>query len=129
MPVEAIEGALADLRAGRMAIIAGGEDGEAHLCIAAEHVTPDAINVMATHARGLVCLNVTKEKLRALGIPLMVPDSPTGSRRAARLASHANGGISTKYCTVMMNVPRTPATALARRRYVFHKRPNRARHR
>jgi 3,4-dihydroxy 2-butanone 4-phosphate synthase/GTP cyclohydrolase II len=95
VPVELIEAALADLRAGRMVIVSGGEDGEAHLCIAAEHVTPEAINVMATHARGLVCLNLTEERLRALGIPLMVPDSPTGSRRPFGASIEARRGVTT----------------------------------
>ena len=48
--------ALADLRAGRFVILAEGEPGESQLCMAAELVTPEAVNFMATHGRGLVCL-------------------------------------------------------------------------
>jgi 3,4-dihydroxy 2-butanone 4-phosphate synthase/GTP cyclohydrolase II len=95
MQTSSVEEALAELREGRLLILAGGEEGEAHLCLAAEHVTPEAINVMATHARGLVCLNLTEERMRALGIPLMVPDLPSGARRPFGASIEARRGVST----------------------------------
>jgi 3,4-dihydroxy 2-butanone 4-phosphate synthase/GTP cyclohydrolase II len=72
---ETIDRVLPEIRAGRMIIIADGAHGEAQLCMAAELVTADAINFMATHARGLVCLSLTRDRLQRLGIPLMVPDA------------------------------------------------------
>ena len=75
MPGSPVPEALAALQAGRLVIIADGEDGEADLCFAAELVTPEGINFMAAHGRGLVCLALTEERLRALGIPFMVPDA------------------------------------------------------
>ncbi len=82
------EKAIEDIRAGRMVILTDGEQGEAHVCAAAELITPEGVNFMATHARGLVCLSLTQERMRALGIPLLVPDSigrhPFGASIEAR---------------------------------------------
>jgi len=71
-----IEQALADLRAGRQVVVVDDEDreNEGDLTIAAEKVTPEAINFMARHGRGLVCLAMTGERLDELRIPLMVHD-------------------------------------------------------
>ena len=54
MTTEPLDKALQEIRDGRMIILADGAHGEAQVCVAAELVTPDAINFMATHARGLV---------------------------------------------------------------------------
>ena len=56
-------------------------ENEGDLCMAAEKVTPAAINFMATHGRGLICLSLTEEKVRQLGLPMMVPEntSPFGT--------------------------------------------------
>jgi 3,4-dihydroxy 2-butanone 4-phosphate synthase/GTP cyclohydrolase II len=71
-----IEEAIADIQEGRMIIIVDDEDreNEGDLMIAAEKVTPEAINFMATHARGLICLPMTGNRLDELQIPLMVSD-------------------------------------------------------
>jgi 3,4-dihydroxy 2-butanone 4-phosphate synthase/GTP cyclohydrolase II len=90
-----IKDAVADFAAGRVVIVADGENGEADLCVAAAHVTPDAINFMATHGRGLVCLTLTEERMRALGIPYMVPDSPSTSRRPFGVSIEARRGVTT----------------------------------
>jgi len=95
MPFSPIDAVLPDLREGRFAIVAGGEEGEAHLCMAAELVTAESVNVMATHARGLVCLSLTEERMRSLGIPLMVPDAPSGLRRPFGASIEARRGVST----------------------------------
>jgi 3,4-dihydroxy 2-butanone 4-phosphate synthase / GTP cyclohydrolase II len=95
VPCSRIEDAVADLRAGRFAILTEGESGESQLCMAAELVTPDAVNVMATHARGLVCLSMTEERLRQLGIPLMAPDAPSVVRRSYGASIEARRGVST----------------------------------
>src|SRR5713101_790615 len=73
-PFAPIEDAVEAIRAGRMIIVVDDEDreNEGDLTIAAEKVTPDAINFMATHGRGLICLAMTGERLDDLQIPLMV---------------------------------------------------------
>src|SRR6266853_941547 len=69
-----VEDALADMRAGKMLIVVDSEDreNEGDLVMAAQCVTPEAINFMETHARGWVCVPMTAERLEALGLPLMV---------------------------------------------------------
>src|SRR5208283_3229745 len=70
-----IEDAIAAIRAGEMVIVADDEDreNEGDLTMAAEKITPQAINFMAKHCRGLICLAMTPERLDELEIPLMVP--------------------------------------------------------
>jgi 3,4-dihydroxy 2-butanone 4-phosphate synthase/GTP cyclohydrolase II len=76
LPFSTIAEAIEDIRAGRMVVVVDDEDreNEGDLTIAAEKVTPDAINFMARHGRGLICLPMTGERLDALRIPLMVQD-------------------------------------------------------
>ena len=63
-----VDEALEDIRAGRMVILVDDEDreNEGDLCMAAEAVTPEAINFMATHGRGLICLALTESRLDQL---------------------------------------------------------------
>ena len=70
---------LAELRAGRMVILVDEEDreNEGDLVMAAEFVTPEAINFMVTHARGLVCLTLTEARCRQLDLPLMASRNGT----------------------------------------------------
>src|SRR5271166_388025 len=72
-----IEDAIAAMRAGRMVIVADDEDreNEGDLTMAAEKITPEAINFMAKYGRGLICLAMTPERLDELDIPLMVPNN------------------------------------------------------
>jgi 3,4-dihydroxy 2-butanone 4-phosphate synthase/GTP cyclohydrolase II len=95
MPVSRIEDALADLAEGRFVIVTEGESGESQLCMAAELTTPDAVNFMAMHGRGLVCLSMTEERLRQLGIPLMAPDAPSVVRRSYGASIEARRGVTT----------------------------------
>lgn len=95
MPFSRVEDALEDLRAGRFVILAEGEESEAQLCMAAEKVTPAAVNFLAAHARGLVCLTLTPERMQALGIPLMVPDAASVTGRAFGASIEARRGVST----------------------------------
>jgi 3,4-dihydroxy 2-butanone 4-phosphate synthase/GTP cyclohydrolase II len=69
-----IEAAVGELKVGRMIVVVDDEDreNEGDLTIAAEKITPEAINFMATHGRGLVCLAMTGERLDELGLPPMV---------------------------------------------------------
>ena len=65
-----IEEIVAEMRAGRMVILVDEEDreNEGDLVLAAEHVSPEAINFMVTHARGLVCLTITEARSKQLGL-------------------------------------------------------------
>ncbi|HPT55282.1 MAG TPA: bifunctional 3,4-dihydroxy-2-butanone-4-phosphate synthase/GTP cyclohydrolase II [Casimicrobium sp.] len=71
---------IADLKAGRMVILVDEEDreNEGDLVLAAEFVTPDAINFMAKHGRGLICLTLTQERCAQLNIPLMTSSNRSG---------------------------------------------------
>ena len=72
--LRAVEAAVAAIRRGEMVIVVDDEDreNEGDLTMAAEKVTPEAINFMAKHGRGLICLPMTGERLDELEIPLMV---------------------------------------------------------
>jgi hypothetical protein len=89
-----IEQALADYKAGSPIIIIDDEDreNEGDLVVAAEFATPEIINLMAKEARGLLCVPMTRERLREL---------PDGRRRrragAARHRLHGVGGLSSRY--------------------------------
>src|SRR5271168_4844887 len=70
-----IDDAIEDLRAGRMVVIVDDEDreNEGDVAMAAEMITPEAINFMATHARGLICLTITGERADELDLGPMTP--------------------------------------------------------
>ena len=74
MPLSRIEDAIEDIKVGRMIIIVDDEDreNEGDLTMAAEMVTPEAINFMATYGRGLICVPMMGERLEELNLPLMV---------------------------------------------------------
>ena len=75
MPFATIPEAVEELRAGRMLVVVDDEDreNEGDLTMAAECITPEAINFMATHGRGLICLALTPERCDALHLPLVSP--------------------------------------------------------
>jgi 3,4-dihydroxy-2-butanone 4-phosphate synthase len=77
-----VEQAIEDFRAGKFVIIVDDPDreNEGDLCIAAEKVTPDAINVMAREARGLICTPLAASWIDRLGLPMMVPNQENSSR-------------------------------------------------
>jgi 3,4-dihydroxy 2-butanone 4-phosphate synthase/GTP cyclohydrolase II len=81
-PMSPIPEAIADIREGRMVVVVDDEDreNEGDLTLAAEKVTPEAINFMARHGRGLICLPMTGERLDALHIPLMVQDEQNNAK-------------------------------------------------
>ncbi len=68
---------IAEMRAGRMVILVDEEDreNEGDLVLAADHVSPEAINFMAKYGRGLICLTLTRERCEQLNFPLMVRDN------------------------------------------------------
>ena len=77
MPVATVEEAIADVRAGKMVIICDDEDreNEGDLSMAASLITPEAVNFMATHARGLICVPMLGQRLEQLRLPLMTQDN------------------------------------------------------
>ncbi|MAH39770.1 MAG: bifunctional 3,4-dihydroxy-2-butanone-4-phosphate synthase/GTP cyclohydrolase II [Dehalococcoidales bacterium] len=97
MGLSTIPEAIKDFRAGKFVIIVDDEDreNEGDLAVAAEKVTPDAINFMALHARGLICLPIVGERLDELRIPLMVMDNDTKFCTAFTVSIEAKHGIST----------------------------------
>jgi 3,4-dihydroxy 2-butanone 4-phosphate synthase / GTP cyclohydrolase II len=97
MPVSSIDEALLDIRKGKMVILVDDEDrgNEGDLCIAAEKVTPQAINFMAKHARGLICLSLTEEKVKELQLPLMVSENTSPFKTAFTVSIEAKRGVTT----------------------------------
>jgi len=89
--------AIEDIRAGKFIIIVDDEsrENEGDLAIAAEKTTPAAINFMAKHARGLICLPIIKQRLDELGIPLMVQDNTSRHSTAFTVSIEAKHEVST----------------------------------
>jgi 3,4-dihydroxy 2-butanone 4-phosphate synthase/GTP cyclohydrolase II len=92
-----VEEVLAEIAAGRMVIITDDEDreNEGDLVMAAEKITPEAINFMATHGRGLICAPITHERARALGLNRMVPRNSEAFQTDFTVSVDARDGIST----------------------------------
>jgi len=97
MPVSTIDEALLDIRKGKMVILVDDEDreNEGDLCIAAEKATPQAINFMAKHGRGLICLSLASDKVKALQLPLMVSDNTSAFKTAFTVSIEAKRGVTT----------------------------------
>src|SRR5204863_3178878 len=90
-----IDDALAEIRAGRMVILMDDEDreNEGDLCVAAERVTAEHVNFMATHGRGLVCLSLTENRCDQLGLPMMVSENRAPLGTAFTVSIDARHGI------------------------------------
>ena len=97
MSIIAIEDAIKDIRAGRMVILVDDEDreNEGDLTMAAEAVTPEAINFMAKYGRGLICLSMTGEKLDSLALPLMVDNNTSQFQTGFTISIEARCGVTT----------------------------------
>ncbi|MCW7753224.1 bifunctional 3,4-dihydroxy-2-butanone-4-phosphate synthase/GTP cyclohydrolase II [Desulfobotulus sp. H1] len=97
MPKISIEEAIADIRAGKMVILADDEDreNEGDLTIAAEKVTPEVINFMAKYGRGLICLSLTGEKCDALDLPMMVGNNTSPFGTGFTVSIEAREGVTT----------------------------------
>jgi 3,4-dihydroxy 2-butanone 4-phosphate synthase/GTP cyclohydrolase II len=127
-PFAPIDEALDAIRAGRMIIVVDDEDreNEGDLTIAAEHVTPETINFMARHGRGLICLAMTPERLDELEIPLMVSQNSsrfdTGFCVTIEAKERTSTGISAadRAATVRAAIdPATRSSDLARPGHMF----------
>src|SRR5258705_9336317 len=88
---------VAELKAGRMVVLVDEEDreNEGDVVVAADFITPDAINFMARHARGLVCLTLEQERCRQLGLPLMVTANRSGTGTNFTVSIEAAEGVTT----------------------------------
>ncbi len=97
MALNTVEELVADIRAGRMVILMDDEDreNEGDLVMAASHVRPEDINFMITHARGLVCLTLSRDRCAQLNLPLMVPRSGAAHGTNFTLSIEAAEGVST----------------------------------
>lgn len=97
----AFDHALAEVAAGRIVVLAGDRlrGGDIDLMIAARHVTPEAINFMATHGRGLICLAVTPERAARLGLSLVNPGTHRQTGRPFARSIEAASGVSTGIST------------------------------
>src|SRR5437764_12644875 len=95
MPQHTIEQAIADIRAGKLVIVADDEnrENEGDLVGAAERVTPAMVNFMATHARGLICLTLLPERCQALGLTQMAEQNTDAHDTAFTVAIDAAAGF------------------------------------
>src|SRR5690606_31580300 len=95
--ISGIEEIIEDARNGRMFVLVDHEDreNEGDLVIPAQMATPDAINFMATHGRGLICLALTAERVDALGLPLMSPKNSSRHETAFTMSIEAREGVTT----------------------------------
>src|ERR687893_771956 len=128
MPFDSIEEAAADMRDGRMIIIVDDEDreNEGDLVCAAELVTPEAINFMATHARGLICMPLTEERCDELHLTMQVADNTSFLGTAFTVSVEARKGVTTgiseadRATTILTAVdPKTRPQDLARPGHIF----------
>ena len=97
VPISCVEDIVADMRAGRMVILVDEEDreNEGDLIIAADHITADSINFMARHARGLICLTLSREMCERLQLPPMVARNGTKQGTAFTVSIEAAEGVTT----------------------------------
>jgi 3,4-dihydroxy 2-butanone 4-phosphate synthase / GTP cyclohydrolase II len=97
MAVSPIEEVIKDIRAGKMIILVDDEDreNEGDLCMAAEAITPEAINFMATHGRGLICLTLSGDIVEQLRLPMMVSDNQSPYGTGFTVSIEARCGVTT----------------------------------
>jgi 3,4-dihydroxy 2-butanone 4-phosphate synthase/GTP cyclohydrolase II len=96
-PFDPIEDVLADIRAGKLVVVTDDADreNEGDLVLAAEKVTPEAVNFMATHGRGLICVPLTEERADELGLRRMVSQNKESHRTDFTVSVDATHGITT----------------------------------
>src|SRR5580765_7229973 len=128
MPLASIEEAVEDIRAGKMIIIVDDEDreNEGDLVCAAEKTTPEIINFMARHARGLICLPLTEERCDELHLTTQVADNTSYLGTAFTVSIDARKGVTTgisageRATTLLVAVdPQTRPQDIARPGHVF----------
>jgi 3,4-dihydroxy 2-butanone 4-phosphate synthase/GTP cyclohydrolase II len=128
VPIATIDEAVAEIRDGRMIIIVDDEDreNEGDLVCAAEKITPEIINFMARHARGLICLPLTEERCDELHLTTQVADNTSYLGTAFTVSIDARRGISTgisaadRATTILVAVdPKSRPQDLARPGHIF----------
>ena len=128
MALASIEEAIKDFKDGKLVIIVDDEDreNEGDLAIAAEKVTPEAINFMAVHGRGLICIPIIAQRLERLKLPMMVDDNTSRNTTAFTVSVDVRRGATTgisafdRSATVMaMLDPATEPEDLARPGHIF----------
>lgn len=94
--ISSIEEAIADIKAGKMVVLMDDEnrENEGDLCMAAETVTPEAINFMAKYGRGLICLALTERRIGQLGLSMMVAENRAPLGTAFTVSIDASHGIT-----------------------------------
>ncbi|MEQ8216257.1 MAG: 3,4-dihydroxy-2-butanone-4-phosphate synthase, partial [Smithellaceae bacterium] len=97
MAISSIQEAIEDIRNGKMVILVDDEDreNEGDLCMAAQFVTPEAINFMARYGRGLVCLTINEELAARLHLRPMVQENKARFQTAFTVSIEARNGVST----------------------------------
>ena len=97
MPLSTVDEAIDEIRAGKCVIVVDDEDreNEGDLIVAAEKVTPDIINFMATHGRGLICMPLEGKRLDELQVPMMVQRNSTPQGTAFAVSIEAKNGTTT----------------------------------
>jgi len=95
--IERVRRAIDEIRAGKMVILVDDEDreNEGDLVLAADKVTPEAINFMAKHGRGLICLTLTEERITRLGLSMMVAKNEAPMGTAFTVSIEARHGVTT----------------------------------
>src|SRR5579863_849235 len=133
-PFTDVPGAIADIRAGRMVVVVDDEDreNEGDLTLAAEFVTPDAINFMARYGRGLVCLTLTEERADHLRLFPMTQQNSSRFGTAFTETIEAREGVTTGISVAdraqtirTATDPNTPPADLARPAHIFPLRARR----
>ena len=97
MPLLTAQEAIKEIAAGRMVILVDDEDreNEGDLCMAAEKITPEAVNFMATYGRGLICLAMTREMVERLELPMMVESNTSRFETGFTVSIEARRGVTT----------------------------------
>jgi 3,4-dihydroxy 2-butanone 4-phosphate synthase/GTP cyclohydrolase II len=127
MQFDTVEDAIDELQAGRMIVLVDDEHGySGDLVMAAQTVSPDAINFMAMHARGLICLSLTPERIDELDLPLMVRNEPDYTGAAFTVSIEAAKGVTTgisaadRATTILTAIdPQASADDLVRPGHIF----------
>lgn len=126
--MESIEAAIADIKAGKMIILIDDEDreNEGDLCMAADLVTPEAVNFMAKYGRGLICLSLTPERVNYLNLHMMSAENTSSFGTAFTVSIEARKGVTTgisakdRAKTILTAIdPKSKPEDLARPGHVF----------
>ncbi|MBW2578992.1 MAG: 3,4-dihydroxy-2-butanone-4-phosphate synthase, partial [Deltaproteobacteria bacterium] len=128
LPLARVAEALEQIRLGKPVILVDDEDreNEGDIVIAAEKITPDGVNFMAKHGRGLICLTLTEARAGELDLPLMVRDNSAQFQTAFTVSIEARQGVTTgisaadRARTIQVAVdPESTSRDLARPGHIF----------